>query len=128
MTPMSRPVVTVGLVAMVLSSVLCASLLSHTDRSLSGHAFILHIARPTAKAIMLILRQKCQEWKDQGVANLPSYCYIFLANNNLSANQLDRFYDEYANQVSAAERFQDLQRAQSNMVGNSLRAARGGAI
>ncbi|KAL8572176.1 hypothetical protein ACOMHN_049352 [Nucella lapillus] len=85
---LSRPVVTVGLVAMVLSSVLCASLLSHTDRSLSETRCKREVMQSQAElsgyisyesdeeiptAILLILEEKCQDWQDSGAINLPRH-------------------------------------------------------
>ncbi|KAK7503594.1 hypothetical protein BaRGS_00005133 [Batillaria attramentaria] len=70
--------------------------------------------RPSARLILIILREKCKQWQQNGVSPLPYYCWelLGLKMNNRgqgrpSPQRLNSFYDSYASTVSADDRLRD---------------------
>ncbi|XP_076444276.1 uncharacterized protein LOC143282500 [Babylonia areolata] len=72
------------------------------------------------RAILLILREKCQQWRDLGVQPLPSYCYVLrsgaVGGSSLPrASVVNQFYSQYKKEVSPTERLLALQRARADI-------------
>ncbi|PVD37802.1 hypothetical protein C0Q70_00404 [Pomacea canaliculata] len=69
---------------------------------------LTHIA---SSILLLLLQQKCQEWLQKGVTPLPSFCVDVGGRAEITAVQLDGYYQQYAAAVSPEERQSDLSAA-----------------
>ncbi|KAK7115843.1 uncharacterized protein [Littorina saxatilis] len=68
--------------------------------------------------LLLILREKCQQWRDQGVNPLPRYCFLVRrpnAGRAMSTSRVNGFYNQYTRRVSGAERRRALGRARQRL-------------